>query len=394
MTAADYWKPNSADFIENPVPYYKEIRKFGSVFRSKSEDYVVVGYNACKEVLQNPECIVGSQYEKTQNVSNYANKKGEDLSTLAKTTSGMLIQMNGPEHIALRSALSKAWPGRETLKLIISQSLDQIVEDLPDSFEAMEVLCKKLPVSIICSLLGLDPREALLKVNDSLKLILVLDPYISLNELREINQIANDLHNFIEASINHEHYVSTPLVDAVIKSTNDLSGINPVSVLMFLFMAGFETTSTLLATCLRELILNKTYLEQIQDFGIQPFAKEMMRIHAPVRITGRKTRKEMELGGVHIPKNASLTLCLGAANLDPEHFNDPESIHWNRKKYEHLSFGFGMHHCLGSTLTELEAEGFIERLIPIIPKMELKSPPTYENKFTIHSFRSLDVMIN
>ena len=114
-------------------------------------------------------------------------------------------------------------------------------------------------------------------------------------------------------------------------------------------------------------------------------------MHTPVQLTGRTTTKAMTLSGVEIPKNSALTLCIGAANRDPLHFIKPSNFDLNRSKNDHLSFGYGMHHCLGRQMAQIEATELIRSMLPFISQLSINTPPPAKTKLTIQSVASMIV---
>lgn len=387
----DFWKPTDTHFIAEPQPYYEKLRLKGSIIKVKTGDYVLLGYDVCKAVLNDDTCKTGFQATKIKKIAEYAKKKGTDLNAIEGLMNGMLIQMNDPIHPFVRSNLAKAWPNSATIKTLSKRFVEEHLSTLPNAFDAINDLCKMIPLSIISHLLGFPPEKAINYVADGLKVVQSLNPYFSLKDLVEIQKSSQRLSLFIEESIHSEDYNPTPLAEAIITISKEHDELSEIPLLAFLFIAGFETTTTLLATCLYHLLKNPVYITEVQKKGASLFVKEILRIHSPVQITGRRSTSKLMLNNMEIPEDAVLTLCLGAANTDPKHFKNPLTIDWERPKYDHLSFGYGLHHCLGSQLAEIEATVFIEALLPLLSQMDLLSEPVFENKFAVKSFKSMHI---
>lgn len=389
MTAKDLWKPSSSDFINNPYPVYDQLRSFGPVFQSNSGDYVIIGYEECKQILHDPICISGLRKDWVHKMVDYSNDKGEDFEALREAVDGMLVQMNNPKHLVVRSMMSKSWPSVARIKDLASSLSQELINDLPESFDAMPTLCRMLPLRMICAILGLPSDKAADLMQDGLKLVQILDPYQSWRDLKEIHASTRRLHTFIANSIAAPGFKAPPLTQSILEfELDERDHLDPVSMLIFLFFSGFETTSTLISSCIHQLLLNKELAQEFNNTGIQPYVREILRLNSPVQITGRLTTREIELSRTTIPPGSTLTVCIAAANLDPNHFEEPYQIKLNRKK-DHLSFGYGMHHCLGSQLAELEAEILLQHLLEFIPQLELAGQPQLENKLTIRSYQSL-----
>ncbi len=393
MEQSDFWRPTSSDFIANPYPYYEELRANGEVFKAKSGDYVIIGYDACKKVLTSDVARAGSMDLKMQEIAKYGQKKNQNFDALREILSGMVVQMNDILHRTIRSTLSGSWPSQEKMRELAQKAVRDSIKDLPASFDAVEVLCKRIPLLIISSLLGLSERESIRLANDGLKVVQALDPYLSYSELLESQEAAKKLQDFIHSECDADQASRSSITKAIYDLNLEPSDIHPSSVIAFLFIAGYETTSTLLTSCLLELIKNPSHQKAIEEFGVRPFVKEILRVSSPVQITGRLTAEAMNLNGMEIPSRSTLTICLGAANTDPGYFPNPLEIDFTRNKFNHLAFGYGLHHCLGNQLAEMEAIAFVEAILPFLPKLKLEEDPELGEKFAIRSYKSVKMSI-
>ena len=108
-------------------------------------------------------------------------------------------------------------------------------------------------------------------------------------------------------------------------------------------------------------------------------------------MTGRVTTTEVEVGGVALPANESVIMLLGAANRDPAHYSDPETLDVGRQNVRPMSFGGGIHHCLGAQLARLEAELAFTALVERLPDLELpeKDTPDWRGTFTLRGLHKL-----
>ncbi|MEM6644303.1 MAG: cytochrome P450 [Bacteroidota bacterium] len=384
----DNWRPTNLDFISNPQPYYAQLRKNGPVFQAKTGDYVILGYDACKQVLLEPSCKSGLQARKMSKIATQGRQHGLDLSTIDELLSGMLIQLNEPNHGPIRAALAKAWPKIAEIKEISEKSIHRALANLPNTFDAVNDLCKQIPITVISHFLGLDAQVAKEYAQDGLKVVQALDPYFTLKDLKDISKSSQRLRKFIQASLTTSSAGKSRLAESIREHTSEAE---TVSILAFLFIAGFETTSTLLTSCFYQLLTAKQHNLQVEESTAVPFVREVLRVYSPVQITGRYTTRELQVGGLKIPENSVLTICVGAANTDPDHFDQPLSLNLRRTKSYHLSFGYGIHRCLGAQLAEIEASTFVKCLVKKVDRMKLLEPPKIEKKLAVRSYRSMKV---
>jgi hypothetical protein len=141
-----------------------------------------------------------------------------------------------------------------------------------------------------------------------------------------------------------------------------------------LLFAGHETTTGLISNALRQLLTHRHAWEEIcRDASLIPNAvEEVLRFDSSVIAWRRQATQAVEIGGVPVPAGANLLLLLGSANRDPAVFEDPERFDIHRRNArEHLSFGQGVHYCLGAPLGRLEARVVLEELSARLPGLRL-----------------------
>lgn len=146
------------------------------------------------------------------------------------------------------------------------------------------------------------------------------------------------------------------------------------SICYSLLFAGHETTTTLIANALRVLLAHPEQWQQvIEDPSRIPGAvDEVLRYSGSIVGWRRKALKDTEIGGIKIPEGAGILLLMGSANRDEAHFGDGESFDISRANArDHLSFGFGIHYCLGNMLAKLQAKIAVEEVARLAPALEL-----------------------
>src|SRR5439155_26719014 len=119
--------------------------------------------------------------------------------------------------------------------------------------------------------------------------------------------------------------------------------------------------------------------------------EELLRYDSSVQLSGRVTNAEVEIGGVRLAANENVVTLLGAANRDPAHYPDPDRLDIGRPHGRPLSFGGGIHHCLGAQLARLEGELVFTALVERLPNLELpeKDAPDWRGTFTLRGLHKL-----
>jgi cytochrome P450 len=160
-----------------------------------------------------------------------------------------------------------------------------------------------------------------------------------------------------------------------------------------LFAAGHETTSNLIGNGLLALHRNP---DQWRALTANPSlaagaVEELLRYDSSVQMTGRSAQEDVELGGQVIGKGDNIVCLLGAANRDPAVYENPDSLDITRQNVRPLSFGGGIHHCLGAQLARLEGDVAFTALATRLPNLELPEidRPQWRPNFTLRGLTTL-----
>lgn len=355
------------------------------MFQALSGDYVVMDYENCAKILSDKSCEVGNRSEWMNRFASYASKKELDFSILKRIVSGMLLNMNGDAHMKARRAVMENWPSKERLDSLVEECVEKVMPVNEGPHDLVLQVTKKLPVMVISRLMNLPEEGSMLHYQESINLVQILDPYLRYNEIEKISESGIRLHQFILS-----HIERIPLVDH-----QNISNEEKVFLALFLFIAGFETTSALLSNCLYYLLKNPVLISELnEDEKLNKYINEILRLYSPVHILGRKNTKTIKMNGVTIPENSTLTLCIGSANRDENVFEHADQLDYKRKRIEHLSFGYGLHHCLGDYLARLEAKILIKKFLPLLDRIELIDEPVRTGKLAIRNFSKMEVELS
>jgi cytochrome P450 len=168
------------------------------------------------------------------------------------------------------------------------------------------------------------------------------------------------------------------MLSTMIRAADDGDRLSTAELLVQssgLLVAGFETTIGLIGNGVRALILHPEQLERLRDDPdlIEPAVEECLRYDGPVMASQRVAQDEIELAGVRIPRDAVAFASLASANRDPRVFSDPDRFDIGRAPNDHVSFGGGVHFCLGAHLARLEARAAIGGLVRRFSNLKLAS---------------------
>ena len=163
-------------------------------------------------------------------------------------------------------------------------------------------------------------------------------------------------------------------------------------MLRLLLIAGNETTANLIGNGILALLRNPEQLRRLRDDpGLIPAAvEELMRFDSPVQTDFRRVLADCEVNGFPVRKRDNIVVLLGAANRDPEMFENPDRLDVGRDQRSHLSFGRGIHHCLGAPLARLEGRIVLEMLLERFSEIGLLTDrPRFHRTIVLRGLESL-----
>jgi cytochrome P450 len=175
---------------------------------------------------------------------------------------------------------------------------------------------------------------------------------------------------------------------------DQLSEYELISTAILLFAAGFETTTHLLGNGLLALLRHPDQLARLRADRrlLRPAVEELLRYDSPVQITARTANADLEVGEERIEAGNTVLVLLGAANRDPARFTDPDRLDLARSEGSALSFGSGIHYCLGAALARLEAQVVLDRMLDRFGTIELLDDrPRHRDSLTLRGLVDLHV---
>jgi cytochrome P450 len=370
----------SPTFQANPAHTLERIREAGSPFiRLKlpivGSMLLCVTHDSCGAILKDKNTFV-------RDPGNAGSRTQERILKILPRSIGLLaLNMLGkddPEHRQLRQLVDQAFQRRgiEALRPMITAAADRLLDRLEShrEIDLMETFCRDLPLSVICEMLGLPDRD-----HERFKSWLggLKDTADIGAVIRAIPGVLRVVRYLREASRRDGSAQQDGLIlglrDAEIEGRR-LSEDEIVSMIFLLFGAGQETTTHLIAGGLLEILRHHDQRGQLQadPKRIPLCVEECLRQVSPVQLTKpRWAAREIVLAGHRFKRGDSVAAFLTAANRDPGVFEDPHRFDTTRHPNPHLSFGTGVHFCLGFQLARAEATIAFERLFGRFPDVQL-----------------------
>ncbi|HUO47160.1 MAG TPA: cytochrome P450 [Acidimicrobiia bacterium] len=292
-----------------------------------------------------------------------------------------ILSRDPPDHTRLRRLVSKAFtPSRvEALEPRVASLIDDLLDALPraGTVDLMETFAYPFPVLVISELLGLpaSDHENLKRWSDGVALL--LDPFPTPDAVTRLQESIVELDRYLAVHFeDRRRHPGDDLISALVAARDGSDSLNDAelfSMVVLLLAAGHETTTNLLGNSVMAL---SRYPDQRRLFQSEPrlaanAVEELLRFDPPVQRTGRVATVPLEVAGMELLPGDLAFLVLAAANHDPVVFSEPERLDLSRTNArDHVSFGHGIHHCLGAPLARLEARLGLTRLYQRFPHLE------------------------
>jgi cytochrome P450 len=294
-----------------------------------------------------------------------------------------MLSMDEPDHARLRSIVDEAFRRRAVLDmepriLAIAEELAAELFAEGSPADLVERYARKLPLSVICELLGLPAadRPRFIAWAHSLTRLAGMVSFLRL--LAGIGPMKRYLEECLQAARDTGGEGLIAELVRVEKEGGRISDQEMVAMVFLLLGAGSETTTHLISGSVYELLRAPEWRDWLEeDWSRAPLAvEEFLRFVAPVQFTKpRFVKRDIELGGVRLRKGDRIMAMLAAANMDPAANAHPEQLELARRPNRHLSFGTGIHFCLGHQLARIEGKCALEALFRRWPGLALAVPP-------------------
>jgi cytochrome P450 len=376
--AGDEFDPRHLFDHPDPYPFFKELRRsspvFHAVFMSRAA-YVITRYDDCLAVLKDADTFSsGSNRE----VGNFMGRT--------------IIEMDGKEHTRHRALVQQAFVPKGMDGLI--PILTALVNELIDRFrgarrvDLVEQFTEPFPIQVIAHVLGIPLQDYQTFGRWAVDLIgFSRDPVAG-------RAASNAVHDYLLPIVRARRAAPRDdVISRLVTGTVDGEGLSDDEVISFcrlLMPAGAETTFRLIGNLMVALLSEReTRWERVRaDRDLVRWAiEETLRWETSVLMVSRETTRPTEMRGVPIGARELISVVVASANRDEDHYENPDVFDLDRRAEDHLSFGFGRHHCLGYHLANLEARTAVGALLDRVPNLRL-DPEAAPPQITGLAFRS------
>jgi cytochrome P450 len=395
----------SAGSLENPYPIYSVIRTARPVLEVPAPSgfsgpgvWLLTRYRDVHGVLRDPRFSV--ERLRAPIVRDNLDRMPEFLRQSAQGLRSMLI-MDPPDHTRVRKLVNTAFTPKRIAAL--RGHIEAIVRELADAalakgrFDLIHDIAEPLPAIVIAELLGVpaaDHRQFRQWSSTLISAIASQDAETRRESVAAGQKIFAYLAEIIAA---RRREPQDDLISAMIHAQEESDALTDAELLAtsnLLLLAGHETTTNLIGNGMLALLREPDEWRRLcADPALLPSAvEELLRFDGPVQATVRVTLEDVTIGDRKLPQGALVLVNIGAANHDPEIFENPDELDIARDPNPHLAFGFGTHFCLGAPLARLEATLAFEALIQRFPNLTLVDDrPEYRPNPILRGLRRLEL---
>lgn len=391
------FNPLDPAFIRDPYPTYRAMRERTPIWRSPLGAWVLSRYRDISALLKDGRFV----HDFEGAISDRRNRRAVLDEPVTKNLRDSMLVRDPPDHTRLRGLVVRAFTARrvEEMRPRIEALVTKLIDDAigRGRMDVIGDLSHPLPVIVICDMLGI-PEEDRDQFLHGFRISgRSLEPVpMTRAELDEANAAITRTRTYFEGLF--ERRADDPgddLISALmaVRDENAEGGQSRLSPdemtanISLLFAAGHETTANLIGNGMLALGRNPDqWALLVRDPSLAAGAvEELLRYDSSVQLTARKASEDCEIGEekVAIKRGDDVICLLGAGNRDPAQYENPETLDITRKNVRPLSFGGGIHHCLGAQLARIEAEVTFRALAERLPDLKLDNVETPEWRPTL-----------
>lgn len=398
--------PFEPDFLDDPYPQYAALRAAKPVEEHEFGFFALWRHVDVTEVLKERTLSVDSD-----NVSDHSPMRAQydaiygELGVEQRGRALSMLDRDPPDHTRLRRLVSQAFTPKRVealmpaIEALVDEALDRIADE--GTVNLIDALAFPLPFAVITEMMGMPENDVDRLRELSSVLVRSLEPVPDEATIRAIAAAEIEIRDRTAEAIEWKraHPADDMLTGLINARDGDdaLTDDELVAQVVLLYVAGHETTVNLIGNGAFALLHHPDQIELLRDRPDvdENAVEEFLRFDSPVQMTRRVTLEDIEVAGQTIAKGRFVITGLGSANRDEDVFGpDADRLRLDRSNAkQHVSFGGGVHHCLGNALARREGRVALARLARRFPKMEQAGPIERNLRINLRGITKLPVTV-
>jgi cytochrome P450 len=400
-----HYNPFQPGFTDDPYPSYAELRARRPVEEHPLGFWALWRHRDVAEVLRAKMSVEERRVLSRAPMRETYEKVFAEFGLPENRTNSSMLDRDPPDHTRLRKLVSQAFTPRAiaqlqpTIQKLVDDALDAIAD--AGSVNLIDALAFPLPFTVISVMMGMPETDT-----DELRELSSvagrsLEPAPDEDTIRRIVQAQMGLVRIANEAIEWKRKnPANDMLTALINAEDEGDKLSPeelIAQVILLYVAGHETTVNLIGNGTLALLRDREQLDlwrkrpDLDDNAVE----ELLRFDSPVQMSGRVTIEDYEVDGTLIPAGSRIVAGLAAANRDPDAFGtDADRVRVDRENArQQVSFGAGIHHCLGASLARMEGQVAMASLIRRFPDIDLDGEPTWNGRINLRGLASLPVRV-
>jgi len=394
-------------FLQDPYPTLNAVREQTPIFRQAKdkngqEMWFLTRHDDVQRTLRDRR--LGRTFE---HVLTYEDVGAEPPPNSWKPFTDLerwsLLQLEPPEHTRIRALLSREFTPKRVMGLQpgMVEIVDQLLNEAdPADFDVLSDLAQPFSLLVMCELLGAPFEDRDLLLDWSHRMVKMYELTTSEDETQSAIDASSEFAAWTRDLIaERRNRPGDDLVSGLATvDTEDgkLSDDEIVSTVVLLLNAGHEATVNTLGNGLTALLQHPGEFGRIasDEVSAKSAVEELFRYDSPLQLFERWVlADEYEVAGQRIPKGDKIAMLFGSANRDPRKWEDPDTFDVSRGDPTHVTFGWGLHHCIGAPLARLEVATVLDRFTSRFPDAQLTMDPVRHRAFVIHGYERVSVTL-
>jgi len=372
----------SPEFKANPFPFLAALRATEPVYRTTLPDktpvWLVTRYEDVNALLKDERFPKNRRSALTPEQL----RRLPWVPPMFRPLERNMLDLDAPDHTRLRGLVHQAFTPRlvERMRARVQTLADELLDAVArrGEMDLINDYALPLPMTIITEILGVPTSDRHKFHKWSKAVVSLSSPNVTMRVIPPVWMFIRYLRRFFKVRRrNPQDDLATALIEAE-EAGDKLSEDELLAMVFLLLIAGHETTVNLIGSGTLALLEHADEMEKLRRDPslIKPAVEELLRYTAPVFMTTeRYARENVTIHGVTIPRGEMTLGVIGSANRDEKVFENPDSLDITREPNKHLSFGQGVHFCLGAPLARMEAQIAVNTLLRRMPELRLRVSP-------------------
>lgn len=388
-------------FYENPNATYERLIKLGPAFYwQEQKQWYFTGYEAVNALLRDRRFGRQITHVMSREVAGLC-AADPRLADFDRAESKSLLELEPPEHTRLRTLVNRAFVSRhiERLKPEIASFANGLIDGFEHdgSVELLSAFAEIIPVTVIARMIGVPDEMCRQLLDWSHDYVRMYQFGRTAQDEERANAAARDFARYVVALADEKRRnPKDDLLSLMVQPTRDgqfLSEEELVSTTIVLLNAGHEATVHQIGNAVNIILSSGLDPASLMDDAkaTERLVEECFRISAPVHIFERWALEDVTVEGLSFRQGEKVGLILAAANLDPAKFTDPLVFRPDRDEGQNLSFGAGIHFCIGAPLARLEMNTVLPILFSRLPGLTLSGRAKVKDVYHFHGLERLDL---